>query len=73
MDIDFCPFCGGTHEAQTEHFTGTLRGVTFEADEQFYFCPETGEEFVNGRLMDLNVNRLREAYEKAKSLKGEIR
>ncbi|MGL4569080.1 MAG: type II TA system antitoxin MqsA family protein [Fusobacteriaceae bacterium] len=60
-----CKFCDEEHlEIRTEMREVEIKGKTISYRAQYYFCPEMDEEFEEGELININLNRARDAYRK---------
>lgn len=60
-----CKFCDEEHlEIRTEMREVEIKGKTISYEAQYYFCPEMDEEFEEGDLININLNRARDAYRK---------
>lgn len=71
--VAFCPFCECEHELYyiEEKDTIDIKGEEIEYDSHYYYCPNHPEEesgFVNGKMMDENLIRARNAYRKKNGL-----
>lgn len=70
--MELCPMCK-KHEAiiNTRRVKTIIKGVEVEYDETYYFCSTLGEQdddayFIPPKVMNENLRRAREAYEKLK-------
>ncbi|MGL6168716.1 MAG: type II TA system antitoxin MqsA family protein [Fusobacteriaceae bacterium] len=60
-----CKFCDEEHlEIRTEMREVEIKGKTISYGAQYYFCPEMDEEFEEGDLININLNKARDAYRK---------
>lgn len=73
IENKFCPICGKVHsiEKRSRIVTGLVKAVKVDYEEIYYYCDNFGsdkdyQEFVPAGLMDENLKRAREAYEKLK-------
>lgn len=68
--IELCPMCK-KHPAIIEKYkeTATVRNIPVEYEQIVYFCSTLGEDdldcyFIPSKVMDENLKRIREAYER---------
>lgn len=61
-----CPLCEEEHEIIIRKGLrkSLVKGEVVEAEKTYYFCGNTGEEFVPAEIMDENLLSAREAYKK---------
>lgn len=71
----FCPVCGKVHnvEKRSRIVTGLVKAVKVDYEEIYFYCDNFGskddyQEFVPAGLMDENLDRAREAYNKLKQI-----
>lgn len=64
-----CKFCDENHlEIRKEIREVEIKGRNISYEAEYYFCPDMEEEFEEGDLININLNRARDAYRKAVGL-----
>ncbi|MGL5964540.1 MAG: hypothetical protein ACRC0F_02010 [Cetobacterium sp.] len=64
-----CKFCDENHlEIRREIREVEIKGRKISYEAEYYFCPDMEEEFEEGDLININLNRARDAYRKAVGL-----
>lgn len=64
-----CRFCDEDHlEIKKEIREVEIKGKNIFYEAEYYFCPDLEEEFEEGELINLNLNRARDAYRKSTGL-----
>ena len=71
-----CPICDKVHKVEMRKgiTQGLVKGVVFEYEEVYFLCPygeiDGSNTWVSAGMMDENLDRARDAYQKIKNTQG---